>query len=96
VGIAPKIRDAEQLTLAVMQALLHQRNPMAALCPAHLLSMFPDLPGQSGYNERLRKRADTVTWPNSAWPHRPAWPATTVWVADSTPVECARVTRNRE
>ena len=59
-------------------------------CPARLPGAFPYLPGQSGYNKRLRgalpllKRliralaADTDLW------------ADPVWVVDSTPVECAR------
>jgi hypothetical protein len=56
----------------------------------HLPGAFPYLPGQSGYNKRLRsalpllKRAiravaaDTDLWHDD------------VWVTDSTPVECAR------
>ena len=28
----------------------------------HLIGMFPDLPGQSGYNKRLRKLGDTMSW----------------------------------
>ncbi len=60
------------------------------LVPAALPGAFPYLPGQSGYNKRLRcalpllKRlirelaADTDLW------------ADPVWLVDSTPVECAR------
>ena len=64
VGIAPKISDAELLTLAVMQALLGYTSETRWLryARAHLLGMFPHLPGQSGYNKRLRKLADTMTW----------------------------------
>ncbi|MFF5172223.1 IS982 family transposase [Micromonospora sp. NPDC000089] len=91
-GRAPKLSDAELLTLAVAQALLGVRSEARWLrfVPAHLPGAFPYLPGQSGYNKRLRaalpllKRAirvlaeDTDLW------------ADTVWLVDSTPVECAR------
>jgi hypothetical protein len=58
--------------------------------PRALPGAFPYLPGQSGYNKRLRsalpliKRlirelaADTDLWDDP------------VWIVDSTPVECAR------
>ncbi|GAB3935740.1 hypothetical protein GCM10027614_10950 [Micromonospora vulcania] len=58
--------------------------------PAHLPGAFPYLPGQSGYNKRLRSAlpllkaairivaADTDLWHDD------------VWVTDSTPVECGR------
>jgi hypothetical protein len=80
------------LTLAVAQALLGVRSEARWLrfVPAHLPGAFPYLPGQSGYNKRLRaavpllKRAiravaaDTDLW------------ADPMWVVDSTPVECGR------
>jgi Transposase DDE domain len=56
----------------------------------HLGHLFPYLPGQSGYNKRLRAAAellrhairaiasDTMLWTDD------------VWLADSTPVECGR------
>ncbi|MFC5212007.1 IS982 family transposase [Pseudonocardia sulfidoxydans] len=92
VGRPPRLSDAELLTLAVAQALLGIRSEARWLrfVPTHLPGAFPYLPGQSGYNKRLRaavpliKRlirvlaADTDLW------HDP------VWVVDSTPVECAR------
>src|SRR5574342_377163 len=64
VGIAPRITDAELLTLAVMQALLGFASEARWLRYArtHLLGMFPTLPGQSGYNKRLRRLANTMTW----------------------------------
>jgi hypothetical protein len=92
VGIAPKITDAELLTLAVMQALLGYTSETGWLryARAHLAGMFPNLPGQSGYNKRLRKLADTMTWLVSALAAQTSIAADDVWVADSTPVECAR------
>lgn len=92
VGIAPKLSDAELLTLAVMQVLLGHANETGWLRYAdeHLRHLFPYLPGQSGYNKRLRKSAtqlqamirllgeDTDVW------------ADDTWLIDSTPVECGR------
>lgn len=56
VGTAVQITDAELITLAVMQALLGQVSEARWLRYAgeHLTCMFPYLPGQSGYNKRLR------------------------------------------
>ncbi len=91
-GRPPRLTDAELLTLAVAQALLGVRSEARwlRLVPAALPGAFPYLPGQSGYNKRLRaalpllKRvirmlaADTDLW------------ADPVWLVDSTPIECAR------
>ena len=56
VGIALKLTDPELLTLAVMQALLGYASEARWLrhAHAHLRGLFPYLPGQSGYNKRLR------------------------------------------
>ncbi len=92
VGIIPKLSDAELLTLAVMQALLGHANETGWLryATSHLSHLFPYLPGQAGYNKRLRKSAvqlqsmirllatDTDVW------------ADDTWLIDSTPVECGR------
>ena len=91
-GRPPKLSDAELLTLAVAQVLLGVRSEARWLrfVPRVLPGAFPYLPGQSGYNKRLRsalsliKRlirvlaADTDLWDDP------------VWIVDSTPVECAR------
>lgn len=92
VGIAPRLSDAELVTLAVLSALLGFTSERRWLRHARveLGVMFPYLPGQSGYNRRLRNAcglvahmirllaADTSLWSDD------------VWVADSTPVECGR------
>lgn len=91
-GRPPRLTDAELLTLTVMQAVLgfasEARWLRFARCP--LTTAFPHLPGQSGYNKRLRAAnmlisrvirtlaRDTDLWHDD------------VWIVDSTPVECAR------
>jgi hypothetical protein len=92
IGIAPKITDAELLTLAVLQALLGFPSERRWLrhARAHLLGMFPALPGQSGYNKRLRKLADTMTWLIGALAADTTVATDDVWLVDSTPVECGR------
>jgi Transposase DDE domain len=91
-GRPPKLSDAELLTLAVAQVLLGFRSEARWLrfVPRALPAAFPYLPGQSGYNKRLRnalpliKRliralaTDTDLWTDP------------LWLVDSTPVECAR------
>jgi hypothetical protein len=91
-GRRPRLTDSELLTLAVAQVLLGVRSEARwlRLVPEALPGAFPYLPGQSGYNKRLRgalpllKRvirelaADTDLWTDP------------VWLVDSTPVECAR------
>jgi hypothetical protein len=91
-GRRPRLTDAELLTLATAQVLLgvDSEARWLRLVPEVLPGAFPYLPGQSGYNKRLRgalpllKRVirdlavDTDLW------------ADPVWLVDSTPVECAR------
>jgi hypothetical protein len=92
IGIVPRTSDAEMLTLAVMQALLGFTNETQWLRYArkNLLTMFPTLPLQSGYNKRLRKLASTMTWLVGELGRQTTIADDSVWVVDSTPVECAR------
>lgn len=92
VGIAPRITDAELLTVAVMQALLgfHDEARWVRFARKSLTHLFPFLPKQPGYNKRLRALipqfkhlirvlvCDTGLWCDP------------VRLADSTPVECGR------
>ncbi|GAA3462002.1 IS982 family transposase [Saccharothrix longispora] len=92
VGLKPRLTDAELVTLAVIQALPGFTSEARFLRHArvHLRHLFRYLPGQSGYNKRLRKASglvkavirllavDTTLWTDD------------VWLADSTPVECGR------
>lgn len=92
VGIVPKITDAELIVLAVMQALLGHTSERRWLRYArkHLAGMFPDLPGQSGYNKRLRKLNGTMAWLIGMLGAQSSVATDDVWVVDSTPVECGR------
>ena len=92
VGIAPKLSDAELVTLSVMQALLGFTSEARWLryARAHLRALFPYLPQQSGYNKRLRKLAGTIGWLIGVLGRDTSVFTDDVWLADSTPVECAR------
>jgi hypothetical protein len=81
VGIAPKLSDAELVTLAVIQALLGFTSEARWMRHAHqhFGHLFRYLPGQSGYNKRLRRSAglittmirmlavDTTPWTDDVW-----------------------------
>jgi hypothetical protein len=92
VGIAPKLADAELVTLCVMQALLGFTSEARWLryARAHLRALFPYLPQQPGYNKRLRKLVTTISWLIGVLGRDTSLFTDDVWVADSTPVECAR------
>lgn len=92
IGIAPKLSDAELVTLAVLQVLqgFNEEARWIRHAKIHLRHLFPYLPGQSGYNKRLRRSTsqieamirilgqDSELWNDD------------VWLIDSTPVECGR------
>ena len=91
-GTAPRLGDAELVTLAVMQALAGFTSEARWLrhARAHLRHLFPYLPQQPGYNKRLRAAATLIRHcirvlaaDASVW-------TDDVWVVDSTPVECGR------
>ena len=94
VGPAPLTSDAEVITLAVVQALLGYTSEARRLrrvgSDGALRAMFPRVPGQSGYNKRVRKLTATMTWVATALRRRVPVADDTVWLADSTPIECAR------
>jgi hypothetical protein len=92
VGIAPELSDAEVLTLAVLQALLGYVSEAHWLRFArkHMRHLFPYLPGQPGYNKRLRKLTGTMCWLIRVLAASTSMWSDDVWVVDSTPVECGR------
>src|SRR6266849_4866428 len=91
-GLAPKLSDAELITLAVLQALLGFTSEARWLRSArkHLRHLFPYLPKQPGYNKRLRKLAATTRWLIGVLARDTTVWTDDVWVVDSTPVECGR------
>jgi hypothetical protein len=92
VGIAPKLSDAELVTLAVMQALLGFTSEARWLRHAdhHLRHLFPYLPRQAGYNKRLRGAAMLLRHAIRAIASDTSLWSDDMWIIDSTPVECGR------
>ncbi len=92
IGIAPRLSDAELVTLSVMQALLGFTSEARWLrhARAHLRHLFPYLPQQPGYNKRLRAAASLIRHAIRALAAGSAVWTDDVWVVDSTPVECGR------
>ena len=92
VGIAPRLSDAELLTLAVLQALLgyHDEARFIRYAHAHLTPLFPYLPGRPAYNKRLRRSVAMLHGVTRRLARRCAAWWDDVWLIDSTPVECGR------
>ncbi|WP_224282517.1 IS982 family transposase [Streptomyces sp. LS1784] len=92
IGIEPQLSDAELVTLAVMQALLGfvSERRWIRYASSHLQHLFPYLPGQSGYNRRLRKAAHLIARVNRLLAVDTSLWTDDVWVVDSTPIECGR------
>ena len=92
VRLAPKITDAELMTVAALQALLghHDEARWIRYARKTLRHLFPRLPQQPGYNKRLRTLIPqlqhmirVLAYDTDLWQHP-------IRVADSTPVECGR------
>ena len=86
IGISPKITDAQLLTLALMQAFLGFTSEARRLRHArrNLAGMFPYLPGQAGYNKRLRRLGPTMKWLIGVLVQHSDIGCDDVWVVDST------------
>ena len=84
--------DAELITLAVLQALLGHTSEARwlryARTPLQHLFRYP--PQQPGYHKRLRRLGATLGWLVGVLARDTTLWTDDVWVADSTPVECAR------
>jgi len=80
------------MTLALLQALLGFSSEARWLRHAkeNYHGMFPYLPGQSGYNKRLRRLGECMNWLIGALNERSDICCDDVWLVDSTPVECAQ------
>jgi hypothetical protein len=92
VGLAPKVSDAELVTLAVLQALWGFTSETRFLrhASAHLRPWFPYIPMQSGYNKRLRKSAAQLKALLRLLAADTEYFDDDTWVIDSTPLECGR------
>ena len=89
VGLCPKLSDAELISLCVVQALLgfSSETRFLRFAKEHLRHLFPYIPGQSGYNKRLRRAGEQLsaiirllTTETDCW-------LDDTWLVDSTPVE---------
>lgn len=92
IGIAPKLSDAELVTLAVLQALLGFTSEAHFIrhAHAHLRPWFPYLPNRPGYNKRLRRCGELLQHVLASLARAcPSWDDD-LWLVDSTPVECGR------
>jgi hypothetical protein len=91
-GRPPRLTDSELLCLAVAQALLgfHCEARWIRFAHAHLRGMFPDMPGRSGYNKRLRAARPLLQQAIRDLARATDLWADPVWITDSTPVECGR------
>jgi len=92
IGIAPRLSDAELLTLAVLQALLGFTSEARFIryAHAHLRPWFPYLPDRPGYNKRLRRCGELFQHVIAAVARDCPSFHDDVWLIDSTPVECGR------
>jgi hypothetical protein len=92
VGLAPRLTDAELVTLMVMQALLGFTSEARWLRYANtrLDGMFTYLPTQSGYNKRVRAATAMMRAVLADLVGSCSRSTDDVWVVDSTPVECGR------
>ena len=92
VGFAPKLSDAELVTLAVISALLgfDNESQFVRFARAHLRPWFPYLPNRDGYNKRLRRSAAMIAGVMGCLARECESWHDDVWLVDSTPVECGR------
>lgn len=92
VGIAPKLSDAELLTLAALQALLGFTSEARFIrhAQAHLRPWFPYVPDRPGYNKRLRRSGVLLQHVTAHLARQCPSFHDDLWLVDSTPVECGR------
>ncbi|MEX5255845.1 hypothetical protein RCG71_05880 [Kocuria sp. CPCC 205281] len=92
IGLAPRITDAELITLAVLQALGGYTSEARWLrhAQAHLRHLFLSQAHQPAYNKRLRALADTMAWLISVLAADTSIIGDDLWVVNSTRVKCAR------
>jgi hypothetical protein len=91
-GRKPRITDAEVICLAVAQVFLDcpSERRFLRFARGRLGHLFPYLPGQSGYNKRVRALAPQICLLISALARRSPSFCDRLRLLDSTPVPCAQ------
>jgi hypothetical protein len=91
-GRKPRISDAELITLAVAQVFLDCPNErrFVRFARQRLGHLFPYIPGQSGYNKRVRALASQVCLLVGLVARRSPSFCDRLRLLDSTPVPCAQ------
>lgn len=89
-GRPPTLSDSELICLAVAQALLghHSETRWLRYARSHLAGMFPYLPGQSGYNRRLKTALPLVKDAIRMVAVDSDFWFDNHWITDATPVPC--------
>ena len=90
-GRRPRISDSELICLAVAQVLLDTPNErrFLRLAKRRLGHLFPYIPGQSGFNKRLRRLAPELLFAINALARLSPSFCDRLRLLDSTPVPCA-------
>jgi hypothetical protein len=88
VGIAPRLSDAELVTLAVLQALLGYSGEARFIryARSHLGGLFAYLPNRPAYNKRLRRSVTMLQGVMRILASCCAAWYDDLWLVDSTPV----------
>jgi hypothetical protein len=89
-GRKPVLTEAELLCLVVAQQLLgfSSESRWVRYARTHLLGMFPGIPGQSGFNKRLRAAGPLIAAVTTALARdTPSWHEV-LRLVDSTPLPC--------
>jgi hypothetical protein len=90
-GRRPRISDSELICLAVAQVLLDCPNErrFLRLARQRLGHLFPYIPGQSGFNKRLRRLAPQLVQAVTLLTRLSPSFSDSLRLLDSTPVSCA-------
>ena len=98
-GFAPKLSDAELVTLSVISALLgyDDESLFVRYARARLRPRFPYLANRDGYDKRLRRSGEMIAHVMGCLARECESWHDDVWLVDSTPVECgtSRETQKR-
>ena len=91
-GRKPRIADAEVICLAVAQVLLDcpKERRFLRFARRRLGHLFPYIPGQSGYNKRVRGLAPQIVWLLGYLARvSPSW-CDDLRLVDATPIPCGQ------